>query len=303
MERENWGNSKALLVSGLPGDAFMPSRDPIEETRTPEETAAARAELERKTTEELFAATLIGEYDDDTPWEAVSVLRLRGTPEVFEVAKRYCNSDNPKARARGLSVLAQLGAGKSEAERPFIAESVSITIEHLRDADPDTVSSAVWALSHLGTQPGVVALIGLRNHPDPDVRQAVACCIDLRSHPKGVSILIQLTEDGNAVVRDWATFALGSGDVIQGGVWRYPDSPEIRTALHNRLEDMYEEARREALWGLALRRDPVGLKLLLDQLQSAGWWSGDEDAAREILGVTSATPVDELCQGLRCLLV
>ena len=87
----------------------MPLRDPIEERKTPEETAAARTELERKTTEEVFVATLIGEYDDDTPWEAVSVLRLRGTPEVFEVAKQYCESENPKARARGLNVLAQLG--------------------------------------------------------------------------------------------------------------------------------------------------------------------------------------------------
>ena len=280
----------------------MSLRDPIEEKRTPEEIASARAELERKTTEQLFAATLIGEYDDDTAWEAVSVLRLQGTPEVFEVAKRYCNSDNPKARARGLSVLAQLGAGKSDAERPFMAESVSIAIGHLRDADPDTVSSAAWALSHVGTQPGVAALIGLSNHPDPDVRQAVACCFDLRSHPEGVSTFIQLTEDGNPVVRDWATFAVGSGDVDQAGVLRYPDSPEIRTALHNRLEDTYEEARREAIWGLALRRDPIGLKLLLDQLQSGQWWSGDEDTAEEILGVTSATPVEELCQGLRGLL-
>ncbi len=280
----------------------MSLRDPIEEKRTPEEIASARAELERKTTEQLFAATLIGEYDDDAAWEAVSVLRLQGTPEVFEVAKRYCNSDNPKARARGLSVLAQLGAGKSDAERPFMAESVSIAIGHLRDADPDTASSAAWALSHLGTQPGVAALIGLRNQPDPDVRQAVACCFDLRSHPEGVPTLIQLTEDGNPVVRDWATFAVGSGDVVQAGVLHYPDSPEIRTALRNRLEDTYEEARREAIWGLALRRDPIGLKLLLDQLQSGEWWSGDEDTAEEILGVTSATPVEELCQGLRGLL-
>jgi HEAT repeat protein len=280
----------------------MPARDPIDETRTLEKTAAAWAELEHKTTAELFAATLVGEYDDDTPWEAVSVLRLRGTPEVFEVAKRYCESENPRARARGLNVLAQLGAGKSEAERPFIAESVSLAIGHLRDAGPDALSSAAWALSHLGTQPGVAALIGLRDHPDPDVRQAVACCIDLRSYPEGVSILIQLTEDSNAVVRDWATFAVGSGDVVQGGVLRYPDSPEIRTALHNRLEDSYEEARREAIWGLALRRDPVGLKLLLDQLQSGDWWSGDEDTAREILALRSGTRVEELCQGLSRLL-
>src|ERR1035438_3901652 len=118
----------------------MPLQDPIEESRTPEKIAAARAELERKSTEELFAATLEGEYDDDTAWEAISVLRLRGTLEVFDLARRYCELENPKARARGLNVLAQLGAGKPDAERPFMAESVSIAIDHLRDSYPDAVS-------------------------------------------------------------------------------------------------------------------------------------------------------------------
>jgi hypothetical protein len=39
------------------------------ETRTVEEIAAARAELERKSTGELFAVTLDGEEDDDAPWK------------------------------------------------------------------------------------------------------------------------------------------------------------------------------------------------------------------------------------------
>lgn len=117
----------------------MPLRDPIEKTRTPQEMAAARAELDSKSTEELFAATLEGKYEDDAAWEAIAVLRLRGTSEVFEVAKRYCLTENPRARARGLNVLAQLGAGKPDAERPFMAESVSISLDHRGDADADVV--------------------------------------------------------------------------------------------------------------------------------------------------------------------
>jgi HEAT repeat protein len=237
---------------------------------------------------------LKGPDDDDTVWESVSVLRLRGTPEVFDVARLYCASENSKARARGLSVLAQLGAGKPDAERPFIAASVSIAIDHLQDSNLEVVRCAVWALSHLGTGPGVTALIGLRNHSDPEVRQAVACCIELRKHSQAVSILIALMEDQNEVVRDWASFALGSDDYEQGG-------PEINAALHRRLVDNYEEARREAIWGLARRRDPVGLKLLLDLLESDKWWSGDEFAAEEILDAKSGTPLQELQQGLRNL--
>jgi len=109
-------------------------------------------------------------------------------------------------------------------------------------------------------------------------------------------------EDENEVVRDWATFELGSGDVVEAGVMHYPDSPEIRAALRRRTEDNYEDARREAIWGLAKRRDSLGLKLLLDHLDSESWWSGDEDAAKEILSVKSDTPVEELREGLRRLL-
>ena len=112
----------------------MPSEETTESTRTANEAASARTDLERMNTEELFAATLEGEYDDDAPWEAVSVLRLRGGTEVFEVAKRYCASENPKARARGLSVLAQLDASKPDTERPFMTECVSIAIEHIPES-------------------------------------------------------------------------------------------------------------------------------------------------------------------------
>lgn len=227
-----------------------------------------------------------------------------------------CESENPKARARGLndddsaweavtvlSVLAQLGAGKPDAERPFTADCVSIAIDHLRDPDDEAVRCAAWALSHLCTHQAVLALIAVRNHPDSDVRHAVACCIELRKHPEAVGIVVALMEDSNEVVRDWATFALGSSDIEKDGVLRYIDSPAIRAALRNRLEDSYEDARREAIWGLARRNDPLGMKLLLNHLESEEWWKGDKDAAEELLGLELDTPVEEVRDGLRRLLV
>ena len=280
----------------------MPLQDRNVGSKTPEEIAAARADLESKSSDALFAATLNGEYDDEDAWEAVSILRLRGTKEVFQLAKRYCDSDNPKARARGLSVLAQLGAGKPEADRLFLDERVSIAISHLEDSSAEAVSSAAWVLSHLGTESAVRTLVGLQKHPDPEVRQAVACCINLRRRAEWVPILLALMEDENEVVRDWATFELASGEFLEGGAMHYADSPEIRAALRRRVEDNYEEARREAIWGLAKRRDALGLRLLLDHLESESWWSGDEDAAQEVLSVNGDTPVEELRQGLRRLL-
>ncbi|HEX7959772.1 MAG TPA: HEAT repeat domain-containing protein [Terriglobales bacterium] len=279
----------------------MTSEEHLEQTES-EQNAARRAELERKSTEELFTVSTEREYDDDTAWEAVKVLQLRGTPDVFEAAKRCCRSENPIARARGLSVLAQLGAGRPDVDRPFIGESVSIAIDHLRDSDAETVRCAAWALSHLGTDEAVSALIALRSHSDPDVRHAVASCIELRKHPEATRILLALMEDSNEVVRDWATFALGSGDLDESGGWRYTDSPEIRAAFHKRLKDTYEEAQREAIWGLAKRKDRLGIKLLLNHLESEEWWSGDEDAAEEVLNVKQGSSIEDLCNGLRRML-
>lgn len=274
----------------------------MSEAMTDEERARARAELERRTTEELFAATLEGDDDDDAPWQAVSVLRLRGTPEVFEVARRYCQSDNPRARSRGLSVLAQLGAGKPDAERPFRDESVSIAISCLEDPEHEVVESAAWALSYLGTEAAITALIGLRANPNPEVRHAVACCITLRNRPEGVAVLLALMEDEDDDVRNWATFAVGSHEFEEAGTWRYLDSPEIRAALRARLHDTFEDARREATWGLARRKEPAGLESLLQLLESDDFWMGDADAALAVLGLKPSAAAEELREGLRRLL-
>src|ERR1700722_4303720 len=105
-------------------------------------------------------------------------------------------------------------------------------------------------------------------------------------------------EDENEVVRDWATFALGNDAVIESGVRRFTDSPEIRVAFRRRLDDSYEEAQREAIWGLSLCNDPLGVKLLLKHLESEEWWTGDEDAAEELLGLPRDSSVGERGGGL-----
>lgn len=68
--------------------------------------------MDSRTTRELFTNTLEGAYDDDLPWVAVRALRKRNTLEVLQVAAEFCQSKNPLQRARGIDVLAQLGAGR-----------------------------------------------------------------------------------------------------------------------------------------------------------------------------------------------
>jgi HEAT repeat protein len=155
-------------------------------------------------------------------------------------------------------VLAQLGSRKPE--------SVAIAIERLRDNDAMVVSSAAWALAHLGGNLAVWELILMRNNPDPNVRWAVTHVLHGTESADEIAVLIELMDDPNDNVRDWATFALGTQCSV--------DSAEIRDALRRRLTDRYQEARDEAVWGLAQRKDAQGLRMLIDRLSADEWIAG-----------------------------
>src|SRR5438045_329245 len=73
------------------------------------------------------------------------------------------------------------------------------------------------------------------------------------------------------------------------------------TRCEKRLTDSFPEVRNEAVWGLALRKDPAGLKLLLEHLSSEERDTGDEMTAAEILGLDYDAPVEALRTGLRNL--
>jgi len=81
------------------------------------------------------------------------------------------------------------------------------------------------------------------------------------------------------------------------------DQPLIRAALTQRLADNYEEARSEAIWGLARRKDQQGLSMLIDRLSAEEWMAGDEMAAAEALNLPYDTSAEELHDGLRQLLL
>jgi hypothetical protein len=243
-----------------------------------------------KTATELFADACQGEYDDAGGWAAVSELRLRNTAEIFQFASEHCDSANPRERARALDVLAQLGAGKPISERPWFDDSVSIAIRHLQDEDPLVVRSAAWALAHLADDRAVSALIRLQSHADAEVRWAVAFGVARREQPESARTLMTLMQDTDDEVRNWATFGLGTQ--CNG------DSPEIRKALRERLDDPFPDARDEAVWGLARRRDRIGLQLLLERLEG-DHGQGDEMAAAECLELDYDTPARELCRALR----
>jgi HEAT repeat protein len=74
-----------------------------------------------------------------------------------------------------------------------------------------------------------------------------------------VDTLMRLLVDPEPQVRDWATFSLSMTE---------EDSPQLREALLERMQDTDFNTRSEAAVGLAKRKEPRGIKPLFDCLKS-----------------------------------
>lgn len=235
-------------------------------------------------TDELFAKTLSGEYDDEAPWNAVRELHQIGTREVLEKAVTWCHSEDPLQRARGADVLAQLGKTAEYPSNNFPEECFKAVSEMAAtEEEPRPLSSAIHALGHIGNPHAVPILVRHCAHSDPDVRFAVAfACGNFGNESLAVGTLLLLMSDEDVDVRDWATFGLGTLSEL--------DSPAIREALVTALNDPEEDVRQEALVGLARRHDRRVLPSLFKQLQLRETDDRTIEAAREMLEMAHDSP-------------
>lgn len=126
------------------------------------------------------------------------------------------------------------------------------------EAEPEVLWAMVEALHHAADPIGVPVMRGLRNHPDRDIRLAVAMGLPFCSTSDAdddltsiVETLVELMKDEDPDVRDWATCGVGRQLNADGAA--------IRAALARRLGDD-PEVHVEAVRGLARRRDPQSLR-------------------------------------------
>jgi HEAT repeat protein len=183
------------------------------------------------------------EHDLDESWAVVSALRQRGCQDVYEQARAWCGAPDAGRRRLGANVLGQLGAAS---ERPFATPATPILEGLLDDPDESVVSCALVALGHLGTG-ATTSICALASSPSDRIRYSVAWCLGLRDEPPALLTLIALSRDVDPEVRDWATFAVAQQSDV--------DTPEVRHALVDRLNDTDDETRAEAMLGLAKRGD------------------------------------------------
>ena len=221
---------------------------------------------------------LISEFltqpDEESAWDAVVILHYRGSREVLEAAASLCDSPCPLERKLGADILGQLGVP----DRTFPEECTAVLIELLKhESDDEVLQSICVALGHIGAPEAIAELVELKSHPCVMVRHGVVLGLTGLTEPLAIGTLISMTTDSDELVRDWATFGLGTQLDV--------DTSEIRDALYARLFDEDEVVRGEGLVGLARRKDPRVFEPLLRELEkypTAEYGSYSLEAAEEL---------------------
>jgi HEAT repeat protein len=245
--------------------------------------------MEVRDIEALFAQLLTDDYESEIGWKAVHALRLSGSRKVFERAAEWCFSDDPVRRARAAAILCQLqktpekpapgGVPRLDTEWLFRDESYDLITRMLEtERDALVLNSVIHALGHLNDARAVPTIISCGDHPDGNVRFAVAFALGcFPNDPRSVDRLLKLTSDTDAEVRDWAVFGLG--------VLGEADSPEIRDTLLRCLDDADENVCEEAAVGLGKRQDQRLVPRLRTMLNGPGLKSRVAEAAAALLGL------------------
>jgi HEAT repeat protein len=214
----------------------------------------------------------LGTLDEDCRWELIDGIVTECPDDVMEVATAMIYSQSEKNRTLAADVFGRLIGVEPDVKPsmlPILMSALSV------EADHAAVASMVAALGHIG-DPGVLGgVFPLADHPAAAVRLAVAFTIATLSPqplaPEARNALICLSRDCDPEVRDWATFGLGTLSDVDG--------PDVRAALLARAEDAYHDTRAEALFGLAVRRDPRAVPHLIRALQSPTVGGLEVDAA------------------------
>ena len=197
-----------------------------------------------------------GEWQSEAEWAPyLSALAYRGDEEVLFRVRAMGGDPDPVARGVAAYLLGQLGTPV----RTFPAESAA-ALESMAasESDPEVLTAIAHGFGHLGEEYGVGTLLRLAEHPEARVREAVAIALAGRGADAALAALIALSRDPASEVRDWATFALGS--------LAAQDTPELRDALAERMNDTDPETRLEAVHGLAIRGDSRAVEPALELL-------------------------------------
>ncbi len=242
-----------------------------------------RSRFDELSPEQLIEIALSVDCDEDSYNEILWKLCLTTTAEVFEKAQQLCQDNDSARRELGVLILGQFGM-----DNPVRVMQVNEIFLNLLEYEKniDVVAAVAWGLGHRRATEGVVPLVKLRQHPSSVIRLAVAGGLQCQTSELAIKTLIELSQDDSSDVRRWATLGLGK----QIG----EDNVEIREALYARLEDADLETRREAVHGLAKRKDQRAAVALLEFLTRSLLTFQDIEAARSLANPELLTALQAL---------
>lgn len=206
-------------------------------------------------------------------WDAIGALADRADEEVIGAVHRLLGSGDPWHRARGANILGRFQERSRPSER---LAALLITLE--TEDDDRTLTSLIHSISHLHDPRTLAKLLTFVQHPNREVRRAVAMALQAEWGDKAVAALCRLCSDEWAGVRDWAAFSFRTSNV---------DSDEIRRCLMARLHDPEPEIRAEVICALARRHDLACLEQLVNDLGNLDEWDDyycHIEAAHHLIG-------------------
>ena len=222
--------------------------------------------------------------DEQERWRFVRQLHRCGSSEVLSICQELARSPTAADRALAADVLGQLGSPRRIYQELCIATLERILEDETRE---NVLSSVIHALAHQERSDAIMRTArGFCNHPSNEVRFAVAVALTSCDSAEAMELLLFLSRDEDAEVREWATFGLSCMEDAEC------------TAVHEVLlqcaRDDDEDVRAEALLGLAKRGDTAAIPLLKAELEV-----GDLD--RRLIEAAQLLGVAEFCSPLRNL--
>ena len=199
-----------------------------------------------------------GADDPEALHKGLSAIAEADPASGFEVAALWCESADPAEREIAAMLLDHL-MWRLEEEARIHASRLLKPL--LADPAEGVVEAALCALGHHDFyDPLLSDDIALWRHPADPVRSSFAAMIGCApDQPRVERVLIELSHDPVANIRDWATFGLA--------VQSDSAAPEVLSALRARLDDDDIDVRAEALCGLAKRQQEAILPRLIDVLR------------------------------------
>lgn len=209
--------------------------------------------------EEVFTR-LLNNKSKSNYWNYIRELRKRKSTDIYQKATELTNSNDDHVKVIGINILAQFGYPRKHKK-----QTLKNYFNLLKSKNSiNVISSILYGIGHnneILTDNQIDIICRFKYSKSATIRYSLAFALSGVENDNAINTLIQLSNDKDSDIRDWATFGIGSQTAL--------DNLEIRQALWERVNDTDRTTRDEAIAGLAKRKDHRIKEILKNELNKA----------------------------------